>query len=236
MLDGIDLRDAQRGGDARRSAGRRSRWSPRRRGLPSTRCIPVGRQVAPAVAAPRRPVAGRRPEARHRNARAGRHSASRASRPAICPSALGRHVPARDDCDGARDLAAAADRRRADDRARCLDRRRASSTCCASSGQKTGAAILLITHDLGVVAQTCHRVAVMHAGQVVEGAPVRRSSTLPPIPIHARSCVRFPRSTARSRWSRSPAAVPSLLNAPPGCRYAGRCAWVEDRCRPKSPA
>src|SRR6202020_2260592 len=40
-------------------------------------------------------------------------------------------------------------------------------------GAKTGAAIILITHDLGVVAETCHRVAVMHAGQLVETAPVR---------------------------------------------------------------
>ena len=58
-------------------------------------------------------------------------------------------------------------------------------------GARTGAAIVLITHDLGVVAETCGRVAVMHAGQLVEARPSARCSIIPPIPIRARWCARF---------------------------------------------
>ena len=71
-------------------------------------------------------------------------------------------------------------------------------------GAETGASILLITHDLGVVATTCHRVAVMHAGQVVEVAPVRALFRHPAHP-YTRALVRsIPRDRPRDRrWSRS---------------------------------
>ena len=102
-------------------------------------------------------------------------------------------------------------------------------------GGKTGASILLITHDLGVVAQTCHRVAVMHAGQVVEVAPVRGLFAHPAHP-YARALVHsIPRTDRAIAMEPIPGAVPSLLNAAPGCRYAGRCPWVEDRCRREKP-
>ena len=110
-------------------------------------------------------------------------------------------------------------------------RPRASSTCCASSARRTGASILLITHDLGVVATTCHRVAVMHAGQVVEVAPVRALFRHPAHP-YTRALVRsIPRIDREIAMEPIPGAVPSLLNAPAGCRYADRCPWVEERCR-----
>jgi len=103
-------------------------------------------------------------------------------------------------------------------------------------GVKTGASILLITHDLGVVATTCQRVAVMHAGQVVEIAPVRSLFRLPAHP-YTRALVRsIPRTDRAIRMEPVPGSVPSLLNAPPGCRYAGRCPLVEARCHAFKPA
>jgi peptide/nickel transport system ATP-binding protein len=103
-------------------------------------------------------------------------------------------------------------------------------------GARTGASILLITHDLGVVATTCHRVAVMHAGQVVEMAPVRALFRHPAHP-YTRALVRsIPRIDRAIVMEPIPGAVPSLLNVPPGCRYAGRCPWVEERCRRAKPA
>jgi len=103
-------------------------------------------------------------------------------------------------------------------------------------GAKTGASILLITHDLGVVATTCQRVAVMHAGQVVEIAPVRSLFRKPAHP-YTRALVRsIPRIDRVITMEPVPGSVPSLLNAPPGCRYAGRCPWVEERCRREKPA
>jgi peptide/nickel transport system ATP-binding protein len=102
-------------------------------------------------------------------------------------------------------------------------------------GRKTGASILLITHDLGVVATTCHRVAVMHAGQIVEMAPVRALFAHPAHP-YTRALVRsIPRIDREIAMEPIPGVVPSLLNPPAGCRYAGRCPWVEDRCRRVKP-
>jgi oligopeptide/dipeptide ABC transporter ATP-binding protein len=102
-------------------------------------------------------------------------------------------------------------------------------------GQHTGASILLITHDLGVVAATCHRVAVMHAGQIVEIAPVRALFAYPAHP-YTRALVRsIPRVDREITMEPIPGSVPSLLNPPLGCRYAGRCPWVEERCRQEKP-
>jgi len=103
-------------------------------------------------------------------------------------------------------------------------------------GGRTGASILLITHDLGVVAHTCHRVAVMHAGQVVEVAPVRRLFAHPAHPYTRALVHSIPRTDRAIAMEPIPGAVPSLLNVAPGCRYAGRCPWVEERCRRAKPA
>src|SRR5260221_466612 len=102
-------------------------------------------------------------------------------------------------------------------------------------GPKTGASILLITHDLGVVATTCHRVVVMHAGQIVEMAPVRALFAHPAHPYTRALVHSIPRTDRTIAMEPIPGAVPSLLNVAPGCRYAGRCPWVEDRCRHEKP-
>lgn len=102
-------------------------------------------------------------------------------------------------------------------------------------GKQTGASILLITHDLGVVASTCERVAVMHAGQIVEIAPVRALFHHPAHPYTQALVHSIPRVDRKSEMVPIPGAVPSLLNAPPGCRYASRCSAVGDRCRKEKP-
>jgi oligopeptide/dipeptide ABC transporter ATP-binding protein len=102
-------------------------------------------------------------------------------------------------------------------------------------GRRTGAAILLITHDLGVVAGLCDRVAVMHAGQLVEWADVRRLFKHPAHP-YTRGLVRsVPRVDREFVMEPIPGAVPSLLAPPPGCRFAPRCPLVMDLCRARKP-
>jgi len=102
-------------------------------------------------------------------------------------------------------------------------------------GRRTGALIVLITHDLGVVAEACDRVAVMHAGQLVEIADVH---TLFKRPLHpyTQALVRsIPRIDREVAMEPIPGAVPSLLAPAPGCRYADRCARVLEVCRRERP-
>src|ERR1700687_5798957 len=97
-------------------------------------------------------------------------------------------------------------------------------------GRRTGAAILLITHDLGVVARRCDRVVVMHAGQTVEWAPVRALFRAPAHP-YTRALLRsIPRVVGAGEMEPIPGGVPSLLALPPGCRFASRCALVRTEC------
>ena len=98
-------------------------------------------------------------------------------------------------------------------------------------GERTGAAILLITHDLGVVAQTADRVVVMHAGQVVESAPVRTLFHAPAHPYTRALVGSIPRVDRTVTMEPIPGSVPSLLAPPPGCRYAERCDRVSAQCR-----
>ncbi len=103
-------------------------------------------------------------------------------------------------------------------------------------GRRTGASILLITHDLGVVAGLCDRVAVMHAGQLVETTDVRTLFRAPAHP-YTRALVRsIPRVDREVAIEPIPGVVPSLLAPPPGCRYADRCPEVLDVCRTVRPA
>jgi oligopeptide/dipeptide ABC transporter ATP-binding protein len=100
----------------------------------------------------------------------------------------------------------------------------------ADLGRRTGSAILLITHDLGVVARRCDRVVVMHAGQTVEWAPVRALFHAPAHP-YTRALLRsIPRVVGAGEMEPIPGSVPSLLAPPPGCRFAPRCALVRTEC------
>ncbi len=103
-------------------------------------------------------------------------------------------------------------------------------------GRRTGAAILLITHDLGVVAEMCDRVVVMHAGQLVEVADVRTLFTRPHHPYTQALVRSIPRIDREVAMEPIPGVVPSVLAPPPGCRYADRCPRVLEICRRERPA
>ncbi|MGQ9669984.1 MAG: ABC transporter ATP-binding protein [Desulfosoma sp.] len=101
----------------------------------------------------------------------------------------------------------------------------------------TGAAILLITHDLGVVAETAEHVEVMYAGRVVEEAPVRDLFHEPLHPYTQGLLRSIPSLVAdeKRRLEAIPGVVPSLLALPPGCKFHDRCSIVMDRCFTEEP-
>jgi len=108
--------------------------------------------------------------------------------------------------------------------------------------EKTGTAIVLITHDLGVVAETTERVVVMYAGRKVEEAPVEALFAEPLHP-YTRGLMRaIPRldveadaAGTRPRLQEIPGLVPRLTQPIPGCAFAPRCSFATDRCRGEAP-
>jgi peptide/nickel transport system ATP-binding protein len=101
---------------------------------------------------------------------------------------------------------------------------------------ETGTAIILITHDLGVVAETCDDVAVMYAGQIVEQASADRLFTAPEHPYTVGLLGSIPHISARrERLASISGTVPSLAIAFSGCRFCGRCPFAEARCRTEAP-
>jgi len=102
-------------------------------------------------------------------------------------------------------------------------------------GDRTGTTILLITHDLGVVAGYCDRVAVMHAGQVVETADVKDLFQRPLHPYTAKLMHSIPRVDFDTVMESIPGSVPGLIHPPPGCRFADRCLLVDEKCRKRKP-
>ena len=101
----------------------------------------------------------------------------------------------------------------------------------------TGTAIVLITHDLGVVAEMADDVAVMYAGQIVERAPVRTLFARPEHPYTVGLLGSIPRlDEKRDRLPSIEGRVPDMSRPPPGCRFAARCPFVEPDCRTTAPA
>ena len=99
-----------------------------------------------------------------------------------------------------------------------------------------GLSLLLITHDLGVVAHTADRVAVMYAGRIVEEAPVRQLFKAPAHPYTQALLRAMPGSThSARRLTPIEGHVPSLQELTPGCAFAPRCAWVHDACVAETP-
>jgi peptide/nickel transport system ATP-binding protein len=102
--------------------------------------------------------------------------------------------------------------------------------------RETGSAIILITHDLGLVAQTCDDVAVMYAGEIVEQAPAARVFSAPQHPYTVGLLGSIPLISAhRERLATIAGSVPSLAGAFVGCRFAGRCPFADERCRTEAP-
>jgi oligopeptide/dipeptide ABC transporter ATP-binding protein len=99
-----------------------------------------------------------------------------------------------------------------------------------------GLSLMLITHDLSVIAETCDRVMVMYAGRVAEEGPVRRVFSAPRHPYTRKLMSAFPNIRAdRRTLDVIPGAPPDLRNPPPGCRFAPRCADAMDVCRTEVP-
>ena len=105
--------------------------------------------------------------------------------------------------------------------------------------ERYGMAVMLITHAMGVIAETAQRVAVMYAGKVVEEAPVRELFGNPRHPYTQGLIRSIPRiDTAAIRKERLVAiggVVPSLVNPGVGCRFASRCRFVRDECTAATP-
>jgi peptide/nickel transport system ATP-binding protein len=109
--------------------------------------------------------------------------------------------------------------------------------------KKLGTAVILITHDLGVVAETAQRVIVMYAGRKVEEAPVEELFARPMHPYTHGLMASIPRlplmrgeeAAAAERLQEIRGTVPALTNLPPGCVFAPRCPHAVDRCRAAYP-
>jgi len=109
--------------------------------------------------------------------------------------------------------------------------------------KKLGTALILITHDLGVVAETAQRVIVMYAGKKVEEAPVGELFARPLHPYTHGLMASIPRldlmrgagDTTKQRLQEIKGIVPPLTNLPPGCAFAPRCPFADDQCRREPP-
>jgi len=103
--------------------------------------------------------------------------------------------------------------------------------------RERGMGLMLITHDLGVVAEVARRVMVMYAGQVVETAPVPDIFVAPHHPYTEALLSALPEHNIGQRRLRSmPGVVPGAYDRPSGCLLSPRCPYVQDRCRAERPA
>jgi peptide/nickel transport system ATP-binding protein len=102
--------------------------------------------------------------------------------------------------------------------------------------RQRGAAVMLITHDMGVIAETCDRVAVMYAGRIAEVGPVHDVINCSAHPYTAGLMACIPDMTVdRKRLHQIDGAMPRLTDIPIGCAYNPRCQQVFDRCRSERP-
>lgn len=108
--------------------------------------------------------------------------------------------------------------------------------------KETGMSVMLITHDLGVVAETCDEVVVMYAGRVVERASTEKLFSAPRHPYTAGLLKSVPTFDAsahsggeKGKLQEIPGMVPSLYELPDGCKFQDRCSIVTELCREKEP-
>jgi dipeptide transport system ATP-binding protein len=100
---------------------------------------------------------------------------------------------------------------------------------------ETGMALVLITHDMGVVAETAHRVSVQYAGQKVEEQEVVGLFSDPHHPYTASLLAALPERAAGRRLPSIPGVVPGQFDRPPGCLFSPRCRFATQRCVEKVP-
>jgi dipeptide transport system ATP-binding protein len=102
--------------------------------------------------------------------------------------------------------------------------------------RQRGMGLVLITHDMGVVAETAQRVQVMYAGQVVEEQPADALFAAPRHPYTAALLDSLPeRALGRARLPTIPGLVPGIADRPPGCLFNPRCRFADDTCRALPP-
>jgi peptide/nickel transport system ATP-binding protein len=103
-------------------------------------------------------------------------------------------------------------------------------------GREHGTAIMLVTHDMGVIAETADRVAVMYAGRIAEIGPVREVVQSPLHPYAKGLMGAIPSLASEAdRLVQIPGSMPRLSAIPPGCPFNPRCPYVFDRCRVERP-
>ena len=103
--------------------------------------------------------------------------------------------------------------------------------------EETGTAVILITHDLGVVAETCDDVAVMYAGEIVELTSAQALFAAPQHPYTVGLLGSIPLiSATRERLTTISGSVPTLSGRFTGCRFAGRCPFADAHCRSRAAA
>jgi oligopeptide/dipeptide ABC transporter ATP-binding protein len=103
--------------------------------------------------------------------------------------------------------------------------------------KEMGLAVILITHDLGVIAETCEEVIVMYAGRIAEQAPVEALFTRPRHPYTRGLLASIPRlaTPRKTRLTTIEGVVPALRDLPAGCRFQNRCPYAEPRCAAAAP-
>jgi len=105
----------------------------------------------------------------------------------------------------------------------------------AETRQRMNETQILITHDLGVVAETCQRIVVMYASRVMEVSPTKELFHDPLHPYTIGLLESIPRVDIDEQPIPLPGYVPNALNRPPGCPFHPRCSRAEDRCRVEQP-
>jgi len=101
--------------------------------------------------------------------------------------------------------------------------------------QKEISSVLLITHDLGIVAETCDRVGVMYAGNLCEVADIKDLFHSPKHPYTLALLSAVPKLSQQGALQSIEGSVPNLVTPPPGCRFHPRCRYARDKCREKFP-
>jgi oligopeptide/dipeptide ABC transporter ATP-binding protein len=102
--------------------------------------------------------------------------------------------------------------------------------------EEIGAAVMLVGHDMGLMAQSVDRLGVMYAGQLAEVAPVKEIFANPTHPYTKLLIASLPSLEAKGEFKGIAGLPPILIDAPPGCRFAPRCPFAMERCRVEAPA